>query len=58
MMSASVLMGQSWLKGQQLATNSVGNPKSRAATVGKLAGGFIWLNLFEPLKGSIIKKER
>jgi hypothetical protein len=58
MMSASVLKGQSRLKARQLATNSVGNAQNRAATAGKLAGVFTWLNLFEPLKWSIIKKER
>ena len=58
MMSAGILKGQPGLKGRQLATNSVSNAQSRVATVGKLAGVSTCLNLFEPLKGSIIKNER
>jgi hypothetical protein len=42
----------------QLATNNVGNAQSRVATLGKLVGISTRLNHFEPLKWSIIKKER
>jgi hypothetical protein len=39
-------------------TNSVGNPQSRVATLGKLAGVSTRLNLFEPLKWPVFKKGR
>jgi hypothetical protein len=54
----SVLKGQPELKGPELATNSLGNAQSRVATLGKLAGFSTRLNLFEPLKWLIIRKER
>ena len=54
----SVLKGQPGLKGPELAANSVGNPQSRVAILGKLVGVSTRLDLFEPLKWLIIKKER
>jgi hypothetical protein len=41
-----------------MATNSMGDAQCRVATVGKLAGVSIWLNLFGPLKWAVIQKER
>jgi hypothetical protein len=41
-----------------MVTNSVGNAQCRVATLGKLAGISIRLNLFGPLKWAMIQKER
>jgi hypothetical protein len=43
---------------QPVVANSLGDARSRVATRGKLAGVFPRLNHFEPLKWSVIKKER
>jgi hypothetical protein len=54
----SVLNGRPGLKGRELAANSAGNAQGGAATLGKLAGVSTRLNLFEPLKWTMIRRER